>query len=100
MDTVRREDLQRERTELGAAVPCSTVPSAEWDFQLGICTVVLAWENQPSALHLQSQHWQQERPCPGADTEGTGRQVLGELCVSGRQVRHTSEVIVNLAFSS
>lgn len=44
MDAVGREDLQRERTELGAAVPFSTIPSAAWDFQLGICTVVLAWE--------------------------------------------------------
>lgn len=69
-----------ERTELGAAVPYSMVPSAAWDFQLGICAVVLAWENGPSAL--QSQHWQQERACIGADTTGTGRQVQGRaLCV-------------------
>lgn len=78
MDVMRREDLQRGRTELGAAVPYSTVPSAARDFQLGICTVVLAWENQASALHIQSLHWGRHR--------GDRKAVVGEssVCQEGK----------------
>lgn len=78
MDVMRREDLQRGRTELGAAVPYSTVPSAARDFQLGICTVVLAWENQASALHIQSLHWGRHR---GDRKAGVGE---SSVCQEGK----------------
>lgn len=76
MDVVRREELQREGTEPGAAVPYSMVPSVAWHFQLGICTVALAWENGPFSPSTGSRRG----PALGQtqrEQEGTCR---GELC--------------------
>lgn len=62
MDAVRREE-SREKGQSWEQL-FHTVPCAARHFQLGICAVVLAWENQPSALHLRSQH--------RGGTKGTG----------------------------